>query len=234
MIAILPEPALSIWTHSQHMRELYARRARDEDIEMTCAAQAAGLLGGISRPGETLLDVGCGSGWFSHSLRRRGIALQYHGIDPTDVFVETGRTELARYGLAPGALQVGRAEYVSGAVDHVLCMNVLSNIDNWHRSLDRFAAIARKSIVLRESLSDQASYDFVEDRFLDDGVSLKVHVNTYARQALRAFLEERGFDVRHVTDERTGGQPELVIGYPHHWEFLVAVRRSAESAGSNT
>ena len=45
MIAILPEPALSIWTHSQHMRELYARRARDEDIEMTCAAQAAGLLG---------------------------------------------------------------------------------------------------------------------------------------------------------------------------------------------
>jgi len=27
-----------------------------------------------------------------------------------------------------------------------------------------------------------------------------------------------------VTDRRTGGQPELVIGHLHYWTFLVADR----------
>jgi hypothetical protein len=26
-------------------------------------------------------------------------------------------------------------------------------------------------------------------------------------------------------DRRSGGQPEMVIGHPHHWTFLVATRR---------
>ena len=36
--------------------------------------------------------------------------------------------------------------------------------------------------------------------------------------------------VEQVTDRRTGGEPELVIGYPHHWTFLVAERIGADAA----
>jgi hypothetical protein len=31
--------------------------------------------------------------------------------------------------------------------------------------------------------------------------------------------------MREVVDRRTGGKPEMVIGHPHHWTFLVATRR---------
>ena len=36
-----------------------------------------------------------------------------------------------------------------------------------------------------------------------------------------------GFDIDVHTDRRTGGAPELVIGYPHHWKFFVARRRGS-------
>ena len=54
-----------IWEHSTTVRELYRRRCRKEEPEMTAHAQAAEILAGIAGPGETLLDAGCGSGYFS-------------------------------------------------------------------------------------------------------------------------------------------------------------------------
>ena len=55
--------------------------------------------------------------------------------------------------------------------------------------------------------------------------NLHVHVNAYDRSELAAFIERYGFATREVVDRRTGGQPEMVIGHPHHWTFLVATRR---------
>lgn len=214
----------NIWSHSEHMRALYRARARDEAEEMTCAAQAASILAELAEPGDSLFDAGCGSGWFFHALRKRSIPLDYWGMDKTEPFIAIAREELPAFGLAPNRLSVGEIEYAEGEADHVLCMNVLSNIDNWMRALDRLCAIARKSLVLRESVRPMSEYTLVRDRFLDPGVDLKVHVNAYARFELESFLAERGFQARWEEDWRTGGAPEDVIGYPHWWTFLVARR----------
>ena len=217
--------AHNIWQHSASVLELYRRRARDEAEEMTCAAQAAELIAELAQPGDSLLDAGCGSGYFYHSLRRRNIALDYHGIDATEAFVALGRSGLAAFGLPGDRLHALRIEDFQGSADHVLCMNVLSNIDNYHRPLERLLKAARKSLVLRESIAEGASYRYVRDNFLDPGTDLYVHVNTYDRSDLSAFIERHGFTVREVADRRSGGQPEMVIGHPHHWTFLVATRR---------
>jgi SAM-dependent methyltransferase len=217
--------AHSIWHHSANVLELYRRRARDEAEEMTCAAQAAEVLAGLARPGESLLDAGCGTGYFFHSLRRRGIALEYHGIDATAPFIVVGQSELAPFGLPEDRLRTLRIEDFQGSADHVLCMNVLSNIDNYHRPLERLLKAARRSVILRESVKEGSSYSYVRDNFLDPGVDLHVHVNTYDRSELVAFIERHGYTAREVADRRTGGEPEMVIGYPHHWTFLVATRR---------
>jgi SAM-dependent methyltransferase len=217
--------AHNIWQHSAPVRELYTRRARDEAEEMTCAAQAAELIEPLVRPGDSLLDVGCGSGYFFHSLRRRNIPVDYYGIDATQIFIEMGRAELATFGLAADRLQVVRIEDFRGEADHVLCMNVISNIDNYHRPLERLLKAARRTFVLRESVRDGASYSYVRDDFLDPGVDLKVYVNAYDRAEITGFIESYGFMVEQVTDRRTGGRPEDVIGYPHYWTFLVARRR---------
>jgi cyclopropane fatty-acyl-phospholipid synthase-like methyltransferase len=213
-----------IWEHSSTVKELYARRCRLEEEEMTCAAQAAELLAPHVAQGDTLLDAGCGSGYFFHSLRKRRIPVEYFGIDAAPSLVEIGRKYLPAYGLSPDNLQIMRIEDLAGEVDHVVCMNVLSNIDNYHRPLERLLECARKTVILRESCKEQAEYAYVKDNYLDDGQDLKVYVNSYSISELMAFIESYGFKVERVTDNRTQDKSELVINHPHYWKFFVAER----------
>ncbi|HZS83286.1 MAG TPA: class I SAM-dependent methyltransferase [Stellaceae bacterium] len=213
-----------IWEHSATVRELYARRARGEAEEMVCAAQAAELLAPLVSPGDSLLDAGCGSGYFFHSLKRRGIPAEYHGIDAAPSLIAIGQRELPRHGLSADRLKVLRIEDLDGAVDHVLCMNVLSNIDNFHRPLERLLKLARKSLVLRESAKNGAEYRYVRDAYLDPGVDLSVHVNAYDAGDIEDFIGARGFRVRRIADRRSGGLPEMVIDHPHWWTFFLAER----------
>jgi SAM-dependent methyltransferase len=219
----------NIWAHSRSVLELYRSRARNEVEEMTCAGQAAELLRGLVEPGDSVLDVGCGSGYFFHALRRRNIPAAYYGIDATADFVRIAGQELAAFGLPQDHVQTLRIEDFDGSADHILCMNVLSNLDNYHRPLERMLRAARKSVVLRESIKEGGFTSYVRDNYLDPEVDLRVHVNAYDRGEITNFIRGYGFHVDEVIDRRTGGTPENVIGYPHYWTFLVARRIAAES-----
>lgn len=213
-----------IWEHSAQVRELYRRRARGETEEMDCAAQAAEFLAAYAEHGDTLLDVGCGSGYFYHSIRSRNLPIEYYGIDAAPSLISIGQEELPRHGLAKDRLVSQRIEDTDGSVDHILCMNVLSNVDNFHRPLERLLKMARKSVILRESIRDGASYSYVRDDFLDPGVDLRVHVNAYDRAEVLDFIRTRGYEVEAHIDRHTSGQPQMVIGYQHYWTFMLAHR----------
>jgi SAM-dependent methyltransferase len=216
-----------IWEHSATIRDLYRRRARDEAEEMECAAQAAELVAPLVAPGDSLLDAGCGSGYFYHSLRRRAISVEYYGVDAAPSLIAIGRAELPAYGLPAERLRCHRIEDLDGSVDHILCMNVLSNIDNYQRPLERLLKMARKSLILRESAKNGALYRYVRDEFLDPGVDLKVHVNAYDAAELTDFIAGHGFAVERIRDRRSGGAAEMVINYPHWWSFFRAQRHEA-------
>lgn len=213
-----------IWEHSATVKELYARRCRQEEPEMTCAAQAVELLAPHVSPGDTLLDVGCGSGYFFHSVRKRGIPVEYFGIDAAPALIDIGRKYLPEYGLPPERLQVMRIEDLDGKVDHVVCINVLSNLDNYHRPLERLLRCARKTAIVRESCKAQAKYAYVSDKYLDAGCDLKVYVNAYPLSEFKAFIESYGFRVTQLEDQYTGGRPQTVIDHPHWWTFFLAER----------
>jgi SAM-dependent methyltransferase len=215
----------NIWEHSETVRDLYRRRCLREVEEMTAHAQAAELLARRVESGDAVLDAGCGSGYFFHSMSIRNISADYFGIDASPALIEIGRSTLPKFGLPAERLSVQRIEDTDGACEHVVCLNVLSNIDNYHRPLERMLLMARKSVILRESLKDGGVYQYVKDNFLDAGVDLKVHVNHYDIGEVTAFIDDYGFDVERVVDRRTGGEPESVIGYNHYWTFLVATRR---------
>lgn len=213
-----------IWEHSTTVKELYTRRCQLLAEEMTCAAQAAELLAPYVTPGDTLLDAGCGSGYFYHSLTSRHIPVEYYGIDAAPSLIAIGRSILPAYGLHPERLQVIRIEDLDAEVEHVICMNVLSNLDNYHRPLERLLYAARKTVILRESCKETGETAYVLDKYLDPGHPLKVYVNAYPLQEWLAFIETYGFQVRQVEDRRSQGKPEMVIDYPHYWTFFVATR----------
>lgn len=212
------------WEHSATLRELYSRRCRREAEEMTAHAQAAELLSSRVTAGDSLLDVGCGSGYFFHSLAARGLDVNYTGIDAAPSLIEIGRREMPAFGLPAESLQVAHIEDLDGEVDHVVCINVLTNIDNFHRPLERLLRLARKSVILRESMKHGAYYSWVRDYYLDAGVDLSVHVNHYDIDEMLNFVRTRGFTADIVVDRRSGGRPEIVIDHPHYWTFLVADR----------
>jgi ubiquinone/menaquinone biosynthesis C-methylase UbiE len=214
----------NIWTHSGTVHDLYARRCQLKAVEMTCAAQAAELLEPHVKPGDSVLDVGCGSGYFYHSLRRRGLDAEYYGIDATPSLIAIGQEYMPAYGLPAERLMTIRIEDLMASVDHAVCLNVLSNIDNYERPLERILKSTRKSVILRESLKRGAEFSYVKDEYLDPGCDLKVHVNTYDIDEFCDFIRSSGFEPMTVTDRHTGGEPELVIGYPHYWTFIVATK----------
>ena len=213
-----------IWEHSTSVRDLYRRRCRKEEEEMTAHAQAAELLAPMVKAGDVLLDAGCGSGYFFHSLAGRKMGLTYFGIDAAPSLIDIGRQEMPAFGLSAERLKPIRIEDLDGSVDHVVCLNVLSNIDNYHRPLERLLAMARKTVILRESFKRGAEYHYVRDEFLDPDVALNVHVNHYDIDDVIGFVAARGFKGKVVVDRRSGGRPESVIGYPHYWTFIVADR----------
>lgn len=225
MIAADGWARFNIWEHSAAVRELYAQRCRREAEVMTSHRQAVRLLAPHAAAGDTLLDAGCGSGYFFHALTDQPLALEYYGIDASAALLDIGRGILPGYGLPASRLIGMRLEDLSAAVDHVVCTNVLSNIDNFHRPLERLLLAARKTVVLRESIAGESTYSYVEDRYLDPGVRLKVHVNTYARHDIQSFIESYGFDAAFAIDDYTKGEPQLVIDHPHYWTFVVATRR---------
>jgi len=210
----------NIWEHSSTVKELYKKRCLLEIEEMVSHAQAIELLAPHINNGDTLLDVGCGSGYFYHSIKSRNIPVEYFGIDATDSLINIGKDVLPEFGLSPERLQTIRIEDMDGEMDHVVCINVLSNLDNFHRPLERMLLNARKTVILRESFQDLAEYHYVTDKYLDK--NLKVHVNTYPRTEVKDFFKEYGFEAEFVLDKYTSGQPQSVIDYPHYWEFVVA------------
>jgi SAM-dependent methyltransferase len=215
-----------IWEHSTAVRALYRRRCRKEAEEMTAHAQAAELLAPIASAGDTILDAGCGSGYFYHSLASRKLHVDYFGVDAAPSLIRIGQEELPAFGLPAERLDVIRLEDLAGQVDHVVCINVLSNIDNYHRPLERLLGMAKKSLILRESLKNGAEYRWVKDRYLDPDVDLSVYVNHYDVDDVLSFISTRDFNVHQIVDRRSGGKPELVIDQPHYWTFIVAERIS--------
>ena len=212
-----------IWEHSRTVRELYRQRCCKSVEEMSAHAQACELLAPRISRGDSLLDVGCGSGYFFHSLAKRRLPVDYWGVDASPSLIQIGREELPAFGLSEDRLQVKRIEDLDGEFDHIVCINVLSNIDNYHRPLERFVRMARKSVVLRESIKRGAEYSYIRDNFLDENVELYVHVNHYDKDEILEFFSRYGFSAKLVVDRRTGGKPEDVIGVPHYWAFVVAV-----------
>jgi SAM-dependent methyltransferase len=219
-------PLWNPWCNDRNTLALYRRRCRLEVEEMTCAAQAAEILRDRVSPGETLLDAGCGGGYYLHSLRRRQVPIEYEGLDYTPEMIELAREEMCpRTGLPNERFVLGAIEDLDQRYANVLCFNVLTNSPHYAQPLERLLLSARKRILLRESLGEALEVRYTPDPYLDEGKRhIRVYHNTYPLAEVVDFMREHGFQIERIVDRRTNDGVEKVVDIPHHWKILVGER----------
>ncbi len=210
------------WAHDRNTLELYRRRCRGEAEEMTCAAQAAEILAPLAYAGETLLDAGCGGGYYWHSLAKRSVDVEYYGLDYTPEMIELARTEMTAIS---DRFTLGAIEHLDREYDNILCFNVLTNSPHYAMPLERLLHCANKRLLLRESMSDSLVVRYTPDPYLDEGQRhIRVYHNTYPITEVTSFIEEHGFRVSRIVDRRSNDGTEMVVDIPHYWRILLAER----------
>jgi ubiquinone/menaquinone biosynthesis C-methylase UbiE len=216
-------PAWNCWGNDQKLLALYQKRCRQEVVEMTCAQQAAQILHPICQPGDTVLDAGCGGGYYYHSFQKQHIPMEYYGLDYTPQMITLAQQEIP---LPPHRFQLGCIEDLDHSFDHILCFNVLTYAPHYAQCLERLLRCTKKTLLIRESLHQNLIIRYQPDPYIDpDKVGIRAYANTYPQQEVIQLMEAEGFEVSPILDERTQNQVEMVIDIPHYWKILLATRK---------
>ena len=225
---MIPDPAENIWEHSQNVRELYRRRAHGLD-EMDASAQCAAITAPFIKQFDSpprLLDAGCGSGYLWHSFKKRGLAVDYFGLDYSPTLIEIGREVLPQYGLPPERLNCGSVEDLHGqAYDLVVLLNTLTFCPDYHEPLDRLIEAGPKILIIRDNFGAETIRRWEIDGYLDPGYNhLKAYWNQWQVDEVADFISSGGYGVKQLEDTRTKGRMEMVVGKPYYWSWLLAVK----------
>src|SRR5262249_38206809 len=112
--------------------------AEQDKLELTCRKL-------LLRPGETLLDVGCGwGGLLCYAARRYGV--KAHGLTLSQQQLDYVRARGRQLGLeGRGPVELGDAFLMKGAYDKVSCLGMFEHvgIDNYPALLQRMFGVMR-------------------------------------------------------------------------------------------
>jgi hypothetical protein len=222
---MIPDDRVNIWRHTKNsLYPLYEKRARGEAPEMDCHAQAAEIYAPHHRPTDRSLDAGGGSGYFFHSLERRGLLGRYHLLDQTADFLAIGRRALGAK-LPPERFLHAALEETPGEYEAVFCLNTLFALPDYRQGLERLLLASRRILVLRTALGETTQIRYETDDYLDPGAEhLKSYFNIWPLQEVAGFMESYGFTVSSPVDRRTGDRPEISAGKVFPWRWLAAVK----------
>ena len=165
------------------------------------------LLLSAARPGETVLDLGCGAGRFVHALNSAGA--RAIGVEIANAALERARTN------APGAdLRLvapdGSLPLDHGEVDLVWCSEVLEHVADTAHVLLEIRRVLRPQGRLLVTVPYHGRIQaavIALTRFERHFDPTGDHLRFYTRRSLRAILHDHGFD--HITIDAWGGPPRV-------------------------
>lgn len=98
-----------------------------------------------ARPGETLLDVGCGTGYFSRRFARE-TGLKITGVDIDSDMIAFAKTQAPDIEFALGDAQ--NLPYTDASFDHVVAVTSLCFVANEARAVREMARVTRQRVAL--------------------------------------------------------------------------------------
>src|SRR5215210_801923 len=189
-----------------------------EDPEPWAWERRRALLLGELRPGERVLDLGCGAGRFVAALREAGADAV--GVELAEAALERARRNVPGaelHALGPG----GTIPLEDASVDLVWCSEVLEHVPDTAGLLSEARRVLRtggRLLVTTPSHDLPRRLLIALARFDEHFDPLGQHVRFYSHRSLARVLREFAFEDVHVTS--IGGPPGLR-------ETLVARARKA-------
>lgn len=127
---------------AEEYRAIYERMPRVQDETDNSQACLERIVGAIE--GDTVLDVGCGTGYLLDWLKQRRPALKLTG---SDFIIEEGtRTRHPDIRFVEG--HVERLPFEDDAFDTVICTHVLEHILEFRKALVELRRVAKKRLII--------------------------------------------------------------------------------------
>jgi len=189
--------AADVYLHGHHESVLRSHRWR------TAENSAAYLLGAL-RPGQRLLDVGCGPATLTCDLADRVAPGEVVGLDASGEVIAMARTEAAGRGLDNISFQVGDAyalPFADDSFDVVHAHQVLQHLTDPVAALREMRRVAVSGGIVAVRDSDYAGMTWFpasdgldEWRALYHEVAEAIGAQADAGRRLLAWVREAGFD----------------------------------------
>lgn len=134
--------------HDARVKDLFDALAQGGDahrLEHLSADIARQVIDAMEvRPGQQLLDVGCGSGWATRILGKKAPGAQAVGVDLSPAMVALADevsdwTSRARF----ECMAVERLDFPDGRFDHVFCVGALEHVADPEVALASIARVTR-------------------------------------------------------------------------------------------
>ena len=148
-------------------------------------------------PGQSVLDVGTGTGRAAIALARRGALVT--GLDASAEMLAVAQRR-ARESQAPVTFVRGDAhslQFADTSFDSVVCLRVLMHTPDWRRSVQELCRVARTRVVFDyPALSSAAAFQAVS-RHLRQRLGARVEAyRVFSTRAVRTELARHGFRIR--------------------------------------
>ena len=193
-----------------------------EDPEPWAFSRRRALLLGAVRPGDRVLDLGCGAGRFTAALREAG-------ADPVGVEIAEGALERARRNVPGADLRLAPSEgplpLEDASFDVVWCSEVLEHVPDTAGALSEIRRVLRtggRLLVTTPSHGRLRRTLIALARFDEHFDPLGQHLRFYSRASLERVLGEFAFEDVSV---------DAVAGPPGLRAMLVARARKASLVG---
>jgi S-adenosylmethionine-diacylgycerolhomoserine-N-methlytransferase len=168
------------------------------------------------KPGQRLVEIGCGTARNLIAIARRYPAAELYGLDASAQMLDTARVQLARAGLEDRVTLIhGLAESLSAAAfgqsgfDHALFSYSLSMIPDWRQAL----------LASGQALSEQGIVHIV-----DFGDFQSLAGRTALRAWLRLFHVSPRAELLQSLEAELGGK-ELIL-LPGRYAFRLSLSKS--------
>ncbi|MEO5921636.1 MAG: class I SAM-dependent methyltransferase [Pseudolysinimonas sp.] len=214
-----PPEVFGLWTDATAQRQDRAWQAIVADAKAgTPRHDVTALYEALETAGaenDSLLEVGCGGGYFSELIRFRFPKLKYHGLDLSPSMVELARQHY------PGTEFVVGSAYElpdgDASVDIVMDGVALIHMPDWPRAIGEYARVAKRAVVLHGVTVTEAT---PTTRFAKYAYGQPSVEYVFARAELLAECTKHGLTLERVI-EGLDYDLEKFIGIPSVEETWV-------------